>query len=99
MTEKFNDVVCMDIQREVDNQIQAQQVDTESRSTANEHTSTTTVDAYEEDASSEAEVQQLLYDYLRFEDDIQEAMKEDKEQQDNSTHDCDSGTDTEILIY
>ena len=57
--EKLNDVVCMEIQREVEDQTQAQQVDTRSRSTANEHTSTTTADAYGEDESSEAEVQQL----------------------------------------
>ena len=40
-------------------------------------------------------MQQLLYDQLCFEDDIQEAMKEDKDQKDDSPHDRDSGTDTD----
>ena len=61
--DKLNDLAYMEIQRKFEDQIQAQQVNTENRSTTNEQTSTTTADAYGEDESSEAEVQQLLYDH------------------------------------
>ena len=72
-TEKFIDVVCMESQRG-EEPIQAQHADDNSSNTLNEHTSTTTVDVYGQEESSEAEVQHLLYDYQCFEDDIQEAM-------------------------
>ena len=96
MMDKLNDIACMEIQREVEDKIQAQQVDTGNRTTTNEQTSTTIADAYGEDASNEAEVQQLLYDHQCFEDNIQEAMQEDEDQHDDS--DSDSGTDTEMSI-
>ena len=53
VTEKFIDVVCMKSQRG-EEPIQAQHADDNSSNTLNEHTSTTTVDAYGEDESSEA---------------------------------------------
>ena len=90
--DKLNDIACIEIQREVEDQIQAQQVNTGNRTTTNEQTSTATVDAYKEDESSEAEVQQLLYDHQCFEHDIQEAIQEDENQHDAS--DCDRDTDT-----
>ena len=61
--EKSIDVVCMESQR-------GEEAGDESSNTSKEHTSTTTADAYVEDESSEAEVQQLLYDYQCFVDDI-----------------------------
>ena len=96
--DKLNDIACIEIQREVEDQIQAQQVNTGNRTTTNEQTSTATVDAYKEDESSEAEVQQLLYDHQCFEDDIQEAMQEDKDQHDDSNSDRDTDTEMPILV-
>ena len=90
--DKLNDLICIEIQREVEDQIQAQQIDTGNRTTTNEQTWTTTASAYGKDESSEAEVQQLLYDHQCFEHDIQEAIQEDENQHDAS--DCDRDTDT-----
>ena len=93
--EKFINVVCMESQR-AEEPVQAQQVDNENSITSNEHTSTTTSDVYEEEESSEAEVQQALYDYQCFEDDIQEAMQEEADKHNDSDRDC--GTDTEMPV-
>ena len=97
---KLNDLACMEIQREVEDPIQAQQVDTGNRNTTTEQTSTTAADAYGNNESSATAVQQLLYDHQCFEDNIQEAMQIDEDQHDdsnsNSDRDRDRDTDTEI---
>ena len=96
MISKLNNLVCIEIQREGEVPIQAQQINTGNRTTTNKQTSTTTADVYREGASSEAEVQQLLYDHQCFEANIQEAIQEDKDQHDDSV--SDSGTDTEMQM-
>ena len=70
-TAKTVDVICMDIQR-------CAEVGEDNSNTSKERTSTTTIDAYSEDESSEAEVQQLLCDLRCFEEEIQAAIH-DKE--------------------
>ena len=88
-TEKIVDVICMEIQR-------SEEEGEAGSNASKEHTSTTiaTIDASSEDESSEAEVQQLLNDHQRFEDDIHEAMQEEAIQQDYCG--SDKGTDIEI---
>ena len=58
VVDKLNDLTCVEIQRKVENQIQAQSVDTGNSSTTSKQTSsTTTADDYEDDESNEATVQ------------------------------------------
>ena len=88
-TAKMVDVICMEFQRSAE--------EGAAGSNTYEHTSTIT-DTSNEDENSAAEVQQLLIDHQKFEDEAQEARQEESVEQDDGNSDSGTYTDLPSLV-
>ena len=76
VVDEVYDLTCMEFQREAEHKTSAQLFRPKNNNNIDGQTATTTKENYRDDDSSEAKVQQLLYDHRCFGEEIQAAVQD-----------------------